>query len=105
IQDFTKEDLIELGINKLHINLFLRNIELFKNEIELFNEFLNKYNLKKYKIYLESIGILTEERFKNLLIKLKNKPNLLINQKLKNNCFPFQILFNIYKLFDIDTIW
>ena len=73
--------------------------------MELFNDFLNKYKLNEYKTFLESIGILTEDRFKNLLIKLKNKPNILINKNLKNNGFPFDILFNIYKLFDIDTIW
>src|SRR5690606_26461626 len=91
--------------NKLHINLFLRNIDLFKNEIYLFDKFLNQNNLNEYKIYLNSIGILTKDRFKNLLIKLKNQPNLLINQKLANNGFPFDILFNIYKLFEINTKW
>src|SRR5690606_31456944 len=96
IEDFTKEDLIEIGINKFHINLFLKNIELFKNELNLFEEFLNKNNLNDYKTYLRSIGILTDDRFKNLLIKLKDNPNALINEKLKNNGFPFNVLFNIY---------
>src|SRR5690606_15199183 len=105
IQNFTKEDLIELGINKVYINLFLRNIELFKSEKILFEKFLNKNKLNEYKTYLGSISILTKDRSKNLLIKLKNTPNVLINEKSKKNGFPFNELFNIYKQFEIDTNW
>ena len=89
--------------DKVHLQIFEQKILEFKEKIRKFYKWLRNFgrpfednlDLINYKTFLQSIGILTIDSFKEILTKHKNNPNIFISNDALHG-FPEYILEQIF---------